>query len=88
MYASEILYGRYFLPELYKMILSSSKDPWLIDGDGNNAHRHLKGADEEAFDMLKNAKVREDVINNKSIFCASFFHSGMINQTKEWMGAE
>ena len=85
MYASEILYGRYFLPELYKMILSFSKDPWLIDGDGNNAHRHLKGADEEAFDMLVNAGVREDSINDKSVFCASFFHSGMINQAKEWM---
>lgn len=86
MRASEILYGRYFLPELYEMILSSSKDPWLIDGDGNNAHRHLKGADKEAFEMLKNAKVREDVINHKSVFCASFFHSGMINQAKEWKG--
>ena len=86
MYASEILYGRYFLPELYEMILTSSKDPWLIDGDGNNAHRHLKGADKEAFDMLRNAGVREDSISNKSVFCASFFHSGMINQTKEWKG--
>ena len=86
MYASEILYGRYFLPELYEMILTSSKDPWLIDGDGNNAHRHLKGADKEAFDMLRNAGVREDSINNKSVFCASFFHSGMINQAKEWKG--
>ena len=85
MYASEILYGRYFLPELYKMILSSSKDPWLIDGDGNNAHRHLKGADEEAFDMLVSAGVREDSINDKNVFCASFFHSGMINHEKEWM---
>lgn len=86
MYASEILYGRCFLPKLYEMILSSSKDPWLIDGDGNNAHRHLKGADKEAFELLENAKVREDVINDKSVFCASFFHSGMINQAKEWKG--
>ena len=86
MYASEILYGRYFLPELYKMILSSSKDSWLIDGDGNNAHRHLKGADEEAFDMLVSAGVREDSINDKSVFCSSFFHSGIVNQAKEWMG--
>ena len=86
MYASEILYGRYFLPELYKMILASSKDPWLIDQDGNNAHRYLQGADKEAFDMLVKARVREDVINDKSVFCASFFHSGMIKQAKEWMG--
>ena len=86
MYASEILYGKYFLPELYEMILSSSKDPWLIDGDGNNVHRHLKGADKEAYDMLVNAGVREDSINDKSVFCASFFHSGMINHTKEWKG--
>ena len=86
MYASEILYGRYFLPELYGIILASTKDPWLIDGEGNNAHRHLRGADAEASDMLKNAGVREDSINDKSVFCASFFHSGMINQTKEWMG--
>ena len=85
MYASEILYGRYFLPTLYKTIIELTKDPWFIDGDGNNAHRHLKGADKEAFDMLVRAGVREDSINDKSVFCASFFHSGMINQSKEWM---
>lgn len=86
MYASEILYGRYFLPTLYKTIIELTKDPWFIDGDGNNAHRHLKGADKEAFDMLVSSGVREDSINDKSVFCASFFHSGMVNQAKEWMG--
>ena len=86
MYASEILCGRNFLPRLYEMILSSSKDPWLIDGDGNNAHRHLKGSDEEAFEMLANAKVREDVINDKSAFCSSFFHNEIVDHAKEWMG--
>ena len=86
MYASEILYGRYFLPKLYEMILSSSKDPWLIDGDGNNAHRHLKGADEEASDMLRNAGVQDVSINDKNVFCAAFFHSGIVDHAKEWMG--
>lgn len=86
MYASEILHGRYFLPELYKMILELTKDPWLIDGEGNNAHRHLRGADEEAFDMLVSAGVREDSINDKSVFCTSFFHSGIIEHAKEWLG--
>ena len=86
MYASEILYGRYFLPRLYETIIELTKDPWLIDGEGNNAHRHLRGADEEASDMLRNAGVRDAFINGKSVFCSAYFHSGMVNQAKEWMG--
>ena len=86
MYASEILYGRYFLPRLYETIIELTKDPWLIDGEGNNAHRHLMGADEEASDMLRNAGVRDAFINGKSVFCSAYFHSGMVNQAKEWMG--
>ena len=46
----------------------------------------MRGADEEASDMLRNAGVRDAFINGKSVFCSAYFHSGMVNQAKEWMG--
>lgn len=86
MYASEILHRRYFLPKLYKTIIELTKDPWLIDGNGNNAHRHLEGTDKEVAEMLMTAGVSEDSINGTSVFCSAYFHSGIVNRAKEWMG--
>ena len=75
MYASKILYGRYFLPELYKMILQFTKEPWLIDNDGNNALYYLSiyGAGEEVFELFRKSDVQVDNINRNGSFCTRHF---------------
>ncbi len=76
MYASEILYGRYFLPELYKTILEFTKEPWLVDDDGNNALYYLStyGAGEEVFELFGNSDVQVDNINRNGSFCTTHFY--------------
>ena len=75
MYASEILYGRYFLPELYKMILEFTKEPWLVDDDGNNVLYYLSiyGAGENVFELFRNSDVQVDNINRNGSFCTAHF---------------
>ena len=76
MYASEILYGRFFLPELYKTILGLTKDPWLIDDDGNNALYYLSiySAGEEVFELFRNSDVQFFKINRNGNFCTTHFY--------------
>lgn len=76
MYASEILYGRFFLTELYKTILGLTKDPWLIDDDGNNALYYLSiySAGEEVFELFRNSDVQFFKINRNGNFCTTHFY--------------